>query len=390
MVAWSISNLRQEATAKPVIAVVAAAGVISAGVSILVILRDRRRQRRGRRVCDLLVYPLKSGAEVKSQRETVTALGFEGDRFFQVTDATGRYVTPRDSFGGENALHPGSANLFQVHCEHVPGVRLTLSKQGFPPFLVDLKNGTTTQVSSIILGVARPNDSKEHLLDHGDEVARWLQEATGIHGARLQSIGSPYGRVVVENPKQGDAPTSKEFPLSLADEAPYLLTTTASLLDLKRRIFWMGNFSASFKVDMRRFRPNIVVDGTLPWEEDTWKRIRIGRAEFEVWQRCGRCVMTTIDRDTLKRDKMLPWLRSFRERPGADGKQASAQVNFGMHIIAVSGIPSEIAVGDTLEVLERDRDRELEWQEKFGPEWKLGWKFSLGLPSIHLTTSTPF
>ena len=35
-------------------------------------------------------------------------------------------------------------------------------------------------------------------------------------------------------------------------------------------------------IAMDRFRPNIVVDGLQAWEEDTWKRIRIGSVEFHV------------------------------------------------------------------------------------------------------------
>ena len=80
---------------------------------------------------------------------------------------------------------------------------------------------------------------------------------------------------------------------------------------------------------MQRFRPNIVVQGTLPWEEDTWKRIRIGGMEFHVWQRCGRCAMTTIDRTTLERGpEPLATLSTFRERE-------KGQRNFGMHMIPV-------------------------------------------------------
>ena len=78
---------------------------------------------------------------------------------------------------------------------------------------------------------------------------------------------------------------------------------------------------------MRRFRPNIVVAGLKPWEEDTLRRLRIGGVEFHVWQRCGRCVMTTIDRDTLTRGKEpLATLSTFRER-------AHGQRNFGMHLV---------------------------------------------------------
>lgn len=33
---------------------------------------------------------------------------------------------------------------------------------------------------------------------------------------------------------------------------------------------------------MLRFRPNLVIEGSAPYAEDGWKRIRIGELEFEV------------------------------------------------------------------------------------------------------------
>ena len=45
--------------------------------------------------------------------------------------------------------------------------------------------------------------------------------------------------------------------MSLADEAPYLLTSTSSLADLNVRLEKRG----AKPVDMRRFRPNIVISG---------------------------------------------------------------------------------------------------------------------------------
>lgn len=115
---------------------------------------------------------------------------------------------------------------------------------------------------------------------------------------------------------------------------------------------------------MRRFRPNIVIGGLEPWEEDSLKRIKIGPIEFLVWQRCGRCTMTTIDRDTLKRcGKPLNTLSSFRERE-------NGQRNFGVHMIPVlENVESEgmvISVGDKVEILEYNEERRSEWMRLFG------------------------
>jgi uncharacterized protein len=54
---------------------------------------------------------------------------------------------------------------------------------------------------------------------------------------------------------------------------------------------------------MNRFRPNLVVKGCEPFAEDTWKRIRIGDVEMALVKPCPRCVVTTIDKETLKKNK---------------------------------------------------------------------------------------
>lgn len=59
-------------------------------------------------------------------------------------------------------------------------------------------------------------------------------------------------------------------------------------------------------VDDRRFRSNIVVTGTAPWEELDWSgRVRIGDVEFEIQRPIGRCAAITANPDTGQRDARL-------------------------------------------------------------------------------------
>lgn len=76
--------------------------------------------------------------------------------------------------------------------------------------------------------------------------------------------------------------------LSFVDESPLHLLTTGDLEHLRAErpdLHW----------DIRRFRPNVVVDadyGALGPVE-SGRRIRIGDVEIEMWKGCTRCVMTT-------------------------------------------------------------------------------------------------
>ncbi|WP_341871398.1 MOSC domain-containing protein [Spirosoma oryzicola] len=78
-----------------------------------------------------------------------------------------------------------------------------------------------------------------------------------------------------------------EETLRFADVYPYLLIGQASLDDLNQR--------SGQPLAMLRFRPNIVVSGSEPYEEETWDRFRIGHQWFYGGESCGRCMITTLD-----------------------------------------------------------------------------------------------
>jgi len=59
-------------------------------------------------------------------------------------------------------------------------------------------------------------------------------------------------------------------------------------------------------IDDRRFRSNIVVSGTGPWEELRWsEHVRIGDVRFEVQRSIGRCAAIMANPDTGVRDARL-------------------------------------------------------------------------------------
>jgi len=125
--------------------------------------------------------------------------------------------------------------------------------------------------------------------------------------------------------------------VGFADGFPFLITSVESLGELN------GRLEAS--VDMRRFRPNIVVEGLAPWEEDGWRKLRIGAQYFDIVKPCSRCVLTTVDPDTGIKDTGLQPLRTLSGyRKTADG------VIFGQNAIHES--PGIIHVDDSVTVIE--------------------------------------
>lgn len=64
---------------------------------------------------------------------------------------------------------------------------------------------------------------------------------------------------------------------------------------------------SSFGRDVRRLRPNIVIDGVDGMDEITWPgaELRIGDTVIALDSRRGRCPMTTVDPDTLAVDRAV-------------------------------------------------------------------------------------
>ena len=140
---------------------------------------------------------------------------------------------------------------------------------------------------------------------------------------------------------------------SLNDGFSILIASESSLAELNRRLIERGKDP----VPMSRFRPNLVIAGTRPFEEDTWRAVRIGGAGgaiLHVVKGCPRCRQSCTDQITGERyDEPLETLATFRalnSRNPTDvyfGQNAVPQVGWGKSSAAV------IRVGDRLEVLTR-------------------------------------
>ena len=144
------------------------------------------------------------------------------------------------------------------------------------------------------------------------------------------------------SPTQGAGPSihvinAGEDHVSFADVTPILLTSTSSLADLSER--------AGCDIAMRRFRPNLVVSGAAPWDEDTWREIRIGAVRFRVAMPCARCAITTRDPDTGEQIDPYEPLRTLqRFHRARDGSAI-----FGQYLIPDN--EGTVGIGDKVEVL---------------------------------------
>lgn len=122
---------------------------------------------------------------------------------------------------------------------------------------------------------------------------------------------------------------------------PVTLVSDASLAELGRQSGEAG------QVDGRRFRMLIGVDGCGPHEEDSWLglQVRLGEATVRLTGTVGRCVVTTRNPDSGKRDlDTLAAIKAYRGQNPLTG-----ELDLGVYGIVVE--PGRVRVGDPVEPL---------------------------------------
>lgn len=89
-------------------------------------------------------------------------------------------------------------------------------------------------------------------------------------------------------------PGRRDSGISFSDCAPFLVVSEASLEDVHIRL------QGDEKMDITKFRPNIVLDGEEKWDEDFWGGLRIKDTEIILTANCIRCTSVNIDYETGK------------------------------------------------------------------------------------------
>ncbi len=259
---------------------------------------------------EIHVYPVKSLAGIALERCALEPMGLRHDRRWMVVDRGGNFLTQR-TLPQMALVQPKLA-----------GDRLTLSTFGMEDHEVPHAQGPVMEV--------RIWKDTVRALHVDEETDRWLSQAIG-ETCRL--VWFPAEAVRRCDPAYAGPSDHTGF----ADGFPLLLVSEASLEDLNRRL--------ERPVEMRRFRPNLVVRGCEPYAEDTWRRIRIGDIGIRLVKPCSRCPVPTVDPETgtFAGPEPLKTLATYRERNG--------KVFFGQN--AVPEGEGTVRLGDCVTILSR-------------------------------------
>ncbi|XP_021731765.1 molybdenum cofactor sulfurase-like isoform X1 [Chenopodium quinoa] len=124
--------------------------------------------------------------------------------------------------------------------------------------------------------------------------------------------------------KQGNAGMCRdvESSLNFVNEAQFLLISEASVMDLNDRLKSKTSQvlqAPITQVSPMRFRPNLLISGGEPYDEDLWRGIRIGSKYFSSLGGCNRCQMINFDHQSEhvhKTSEPLATLASYRREKG--------------------------------------------------------------------------
>ncbi len=261
------------------------------------------------KLSEIAIYPIKSTAQLSLPEAQMGPFGFDMDRRWMLIDEAGTMLTQRK--------HPRMC-LIQAQPKDD---QLLVSAVDMPPLRI-VRQNTSNLIKATVW------DDTCNAYDCGKEAADWFSSFLNTPVRLVEFPENEVRQVDLEYANKGDI-------TAFSDGFPYLLISQASLDDLNQRL--------QTAVEMKRFRPNLVVQGNVAFEEDNWKKIRIGEVIFRLVKPCSRCSIPSIDPQTAERSAEVV-------RTLAEYRMQGNKILFGQNLIAES--TGKLQLGMEIEVLE--------------------------------------
>ncbi len=268
------------------------------------------------RLSEIWLYPVKSLGGIQVDRWRLDAFGLYLDRRWMVVDRDGNFMTQRE--------YPQMARITPALAESIEASGRTV---GQPVLTLHHPEHGTFDVPHTGHGVPRVTvrvwSDQVQALPVGEEADSWLSNAIGVCCRLVWFPDDVMRQVDTRYAEKGDR-------TAFSDGFPLLLIGQGSLDDLNQRL--------PEPLPMRRFRPNLVVSGTDPYIEDTWRRIQIGNINLRVVKPCSRCIITTVDPETgcYTGKEPLKTLATYRRRGN--------RVYFGQNLVHEARGEIEVAM----------------------------------------------
>jgi hypothetical protein len=283
------------------------------------------------RIAQIWRYPVKSMAGERLDSVELDAEGIPGDRAWAVRDEV------RGGIRGAKKI----AGLMRLGARYLePPTRGSVA----PPEIL-LPDGSRVQANAadaaervsaavetrVTLWPLLPKTSLDHYRRGAPDHSDVMQELRAIFG-RLPDEPLPDLSALPRELFEFESPLGTYF-----DAFPLLVLSTATLETLAKA-------APASRVDVRRFRPNFVIEtdpGIEGYVDPTWagRRLRLGELEIDGVIPCPRCVMVTHGFADLPRDTAI--LRAIVREAGQ---------NVGLYARPKGS--SRVQVGDEVSLLD--------------------------------------
>jgi uncharacterized protein YcbX len=276
-------------------------------------------------ITELNLYPIKSCSGITLREATITTAGLMSehiyDREWMVVNQHGKFLTQRE-YPKMALIKPSiKADALELRAPGMMRLQIPL----------DLPDPETAPTLNVQVW-----DDTVKAYDCDETTAAWFSNALGLP-CRLVRFHPDAQRAA--NPQWTNG---VEAPTLFSDGYPALIISDASLADLNEKLTQQGRVA----LPMDRFRPNIVIGGTGPFDEDYAESIRIGEVVLKPVKPCPRCPIPSIDQATGEiGPDPLDILRTYRANPKLDGA-----ITFGMNAVLLAGEGQTIRVGQNVEV----------------------------------------
>ncbi|GAA0423222.1 MOSC domain-containing protein [Cocleimonas flava] len=264
------------------------------------------------KVTRLIIYPVKSLAGIELKESKIDNMGLKYDRRWMLVSPDGKFLSQRTI--PQMALIKTDIDASQENAQ------LTLSMEGKGSHIVANTDDDSEKMDVLIWG------DELQVQKVGAEADAWLSDCLGVDCHLVYIADDVMRQCDLEFAEEGEQ-------TGFADGFPMLFISEESLSDLNQRL--------DKDVDMRRFRPNVVIAGCDAYAEDDLSSFSIAGVPMKGVKPCSRCPMPMVDPDLGKRVGQEPIATLSKYR------KWNNKVFFGMNVIhQQQGV---IRVGDRLE-----------------------------------------
>jgi uncharacterized protein YcbX len=273
----------------------------------------------------LYQFPIKGGAGNLLMQSLITEVGLQYDRQWLFVDETGRFMTQRQI-----------PHLVWVEAQaSLTGLLLSAPNQKalFVPWAdQDGHNTISIQIWHDVVTA----------IDCGESAAQWITRFLEIPGKSFRLVQAHAASTRLADLTNT---TLAPAPNLFSDGYGVNILSEASILTLNDRLN-QGGFDS---IDALRFRPNIVLTGLEPHEEDFIERLTVHSASgpivIDMVKPCTRCAVPNIDPFTaISSPEVNDTLAVYRRLTSMNDA-----ICFAMNAVIRQGVGSVIRVGDRFE-----------------------------------------